>query len=46
MTLTVDCPWCSAPVALRDEDVALACDACGVVADLALDEPARLAEAA
>ena len=43
MTVTVDCPWCSAPVALGDEDRGLACDACGVVADLGTDEPLRLA---
>ena len=46
MTFTVDCPWCSAAVALRDEDAVLAGDACGVVADLVMDEPASLAEAA
>ena len=46
MTLTVDCPWCRAPIALRDEEITLACDACGVVADLTTDEPVRLAEAA
>jgi hypothetical protein len=46
MTVTTDCPWCGAPVALRDEDIAITCDACGVVADLAVAESARLAEAA
>jgi hypothetical protein len=46
MMSTVDCPWCGAPVALGDVDIALDCDACGIVADLVIDEPARLAEAA
>ena len=46
MALTIDCPWCNAPVALLDEDLALACDACGVMADLAMDERVSLAEAA
>lgn len=46
MTLTMDCPWCDGHVALRDEDDALACLACGVLADLAADRPAELAAAA
>ena len=46
MTLTLECPWCDGHVALRDEDEALACDACGVVAHLAVDLAEDLAEAA
>ena len=46
MTLTLECPWCDGPVALRDEDEALACDACGVVAHLAVDLAEDLAEVA
>jgi len=46
MTVSVDCPWCSGPVALGLDDRAIACDACGVVADLAADEEFVLADAA
>ena len=46
MTFTVDCPWCSEPVALCDDDQAIACDACGVAADLAADEEFVLDDAA
>lgn len=46
MTTTVECPWCDAPTILRDDDDSLRCEACGVSADLAPTEPARLAEAA
>jgi primosomal protein N' len=46
MTLSVDCPWCDAPTTLRDDDANLRCEACGVTADLAPTEPARLADAA
>jgi hypothetical protein len=46
VTVKTDCPWCSAPVALCDDDIAITCDACGVVADLAMAESARLADAA
>ena len=46
MTFTVDCPWCSGPVALGDDDQAIACDACGVTANLAADEDFLLADAA
>jgi hypothetical protein len=46
MKVTVDCPWCDAPVALGDSDDVVACDACAVVADLAPDERVRLADAA
>jgi hypothetical protein len=46
MTVTLDCPWCGAPVALRDEDITLACDGCGVAASLASDAADILADAA
>ena len=46
MTFTVDCPWCSRPVALGDDDQTIACDACGVASDLAADEEFVLADAA
>jgi len=46
MTLTVDCPWCSGPVFLRDEDEVIACEACDIRADLVPDERALLADAA
>lgn len=46
MTLTVDCPWCSGPVFLRDEDEVIACEACDIQADLAPDERALVAAAA
>jgi primosomal protein N' len=46
MTLTVDCPWCDVPVGVHDDDDVIACEACGVVADLAPDAPMPLADAA
>ena len=46
MTVTLECPWCDGDVALAAEDGILACDACGVVAHLAPDQLAELAEAA
>ena len=46
MTLTLECPWCDGHVALLDEDEALACDACGVVAHLATAPRVELALAA
>jgi len=49
MTVMVDCPWCSEPVPLRDEDEGIGCDRCGIVAGLAVDDsarPAGLADAA
>lgn len=46
MTLTVDCPWCSGPVFLRDEDEVIVCEACDIQAGLAPDERALVAAAA
>jgi hypothetical protein len=46
MTVTLECPWCDGHVALEDEDAVLACDACSVVAHLAVDRLEDLAEAA
>jgi len=43
MTVMVDCPWCSEPVPLRDEDEGIGCDWCGIVAGLAVDDSARSA---
>jgi len=46
MPLTLECPWCDGHVALDDEDDALACDGCGVVAHLATEPLIDLADAA
>ncbi len=46
MTMTLDCPWCDGPVALLETDETLACDACGIVADVASDDRPSLAAAA
>lgn len=46
MTISLECPWCDGHVALDDEADLVTCDACGVVAHLAADEPAVLAAAA
>jgi hypothetical protein len=46
MVISVECPWCAGPVGLADEATAVACDDCGIVADIATDALAHLAEAA
>lgn len=46
MTMTMDCPWCSWPVEVLDDDLVIACEACRVHTDLAPDEGSFLAVAA
>jgi primosomal protein N' len=46
MTATMDCPWCSEPTTLNDDEDHVACEACGVSADLAPASLAQLAEVA
>jgi hypothetical protein len=46
MTITLECPWCDAHVALQEADESVACDACGIVADIATDEVTILVAAA
>ena len=46
MTITLDCPWCDGHVALQDAEESVACDACGIVADIATDDVTTLVAAA
>jgi primosomal protein N' len=46
MTITLECPWCDGPVALHDEDEAMTCEGCGIVATLAPEPLEVLAAAA
>lgn len=43
--VTVDCPWCEAPVALEGAD-GFRCDGCSVEVQFAADETAEVALAA
>lgn len=43
--LTVECPWCAAPLAVDDDRADLECDACVVRVEFASDPPITLAAA-
>jgi hypothetical protein len=43
--VTIECPWCSAPVALERQD-AIRCDDCSIQVELAPDPAAEVALAA
>ena len=44
--LTVECPWCAAPLAVHDDRADLECDACLVRVGFAPEPPIALAAAA
>jgi hypothetical protein len=37
--VTVECPWCTSPATVADDDTVLDCDDCSVRVDLAPDTP-------
>ena len=44
--LTVECPWCAAPLTVDDDRADLKCDACAIRVEFAPNPPIALAAAA